>query len=494
MNSNRRTRWSTFSRIRQGNGYGIIVLLLALIFVPGIVWDLSHAQEGEPGKSEIRRFWIEKEVHFQGVDGWDVLIQPGVYWLNSQDKNQLHIVGEPDTLGLVKAKSFNHDKDIQVPTPLFFENDDGIPCLFLFLSDGKGLEALGSYTGVWPRGEQPALYQDLSSQIQTRGSRFVKSPPRITSFTINRGREVASRPVVTLQFSASNADYYRTKNKDVYSSWARLASGTNEISFTLKDEEGLHYIYLQVKGRDGVSSLVLRTIFIDKPTHIDRISPTSGYPGEAIVLDLSNAMAKDIVTADDYEIIVDYGDFKYAAEDLKVKEMGTCCPTNTITLHHPGDIYPKLKWKGRTQIQTRIKLVINGQSTNWVTFTLQKDRRNLNVERPPLGSTHPNLGKSHWGVIGDKGDDYWTVKDSWIVTDDHPYGVPWRKLWVPERITLLRVKARGNGSAEIVSQPDDIVVGSTIKVHWWFEAASSANYWLSLKWRPVSKYDSKRLR
>jgi uncharacterized protein (UPF0264 family) len=216
----------------------------------------------------------------------------------------------------------------------------------------------------------------------------------------------------------------------------------------------------------------------EKPPLITKISPTFGKQQPLITLTGTDFMP---TSPNPVQVIVDYGQFKYLAMDT----INLWVVDNTITFRHPGDPYPKLRWNGRNEINTRIKVIVNGKSSNWIDFKLQKDlipKYEFDYER-----------KEHWSIAGGgKGDDYFSFPASKqgmlsSVTDcsnlDHR-----SQFTVPDHASISREKNDAKGDVEIVSQAKDPKTGDQIKVHWWYDFGSNANYKIEYRYRTANRF------
>ena len=119
------------------------------------MWGLSTeslAQE-EPRSSTII---LEQSIHFLAPDGSDVVIQPGPYDVEAAQK-WLRLVPsglERSQALLIEAAATIHQEVIDSPMAVSVpeKEDQDVHRLILLHPNGQSLEAVGSYSGIHPRG------------------------------------------------------------------------------------------------------------------------------------------------------------------------------------------------------------------------------------------------------------------------------------------------------------------------------------------------------
>ena len=98
---------------------------------------------------------LEKGLHFLAPDGSDVLLNPGDYEVDAaQEWLQLIPSGGDKTDAiLIEAESSTHEEDIKTTQALIdLGETEDLHHLVLLLPEGKTLEALGTVSGIRPRG------------------------------------------------------------------------------------------------------------------------------------------------------------------------------------------------------------------------------------------------------------------------------------------------------------------------------------------------------
>ena len=192
------------------------------------------------------------------------------------------------------------------------------------------------------------------------------------------------------------------------------------------------------------------------------------------------------------DVIVDYGDFKYCVltEDQwegKRWDSNRQWELDQIKFIHPGLLWPRIKWNGRDEINTKVCVIINDKQSNWV---------ECKVKKYPPNETK-SVSKSHDAVLGDDGDDviFWPQIRDAAPTDNWPQFAGQRKApptweWAaPAYAEVERKTDDDKGDVSIVDQPIDPIPNvSPVKVHWWFEPGSDANYWIRFHYRATSGF------
>ncbi len=96
---------------------------------------------------------LEEAVHYLTPGGEDVVIEPGTYHLEAAEEWLRFISGGRQEAQLIEAEAIIHEEDLNTPAAQSVpnkENDQHV--VRLFLPDGSGLEAIGSYSGLRSRG------------------------------------------------------------------------------------------------------------------------------------------------------------------------------------------------------------------------------------------------------------------------------------------------------------------------------------------------------
>ena len=135
-------------------------------------------------------FTLEQPVYFMGPDEEPFLVAPGTYQVEAADA-WLKLIPEkgPRTEAmLVDATSGTHDTDAATPEVVWTpdEAQPELRQLMLILPDGTGLAAVGSTTGIWPRGG------DWTFHPPTRAERNPCHHPRADG-TVHSRRPITPR-------------------------------------------------------------------------------------------------------------------------------------------------------------------------------------------------------------------------------------------------------------------------------------------------------------
>ena len=104
-------------------------------------------------KSSAPTVQLFKPVHFLTSDGGDLIAEPGKYTVESIVGARLRLSAEGQSPVFVEALSTTHSEDLSAPVALTVLGDDeDLLHVVLLLPSGTGLDAVGSLTGIRPRG------------------------------------------------------------------------------------------------------------------------------------------------------------------------------------------------------------------------------------------------------------------------------------------------------------------------------------------------------
>jgi len=133
---------------------------------------------------------LDKPVYFTAPDGTAVPVNPGGYVIEAGDKSLRLTVPDGETPLVVAASPGTHDEAVTSPTPLSFAEDgeqSDLHHLVLLFPDGKSLDAVGTYSGIAPRGllrdrlaQRPLIQKarQMKEQVQARiHDRLFGAPP-----------------------------------------------------------------------------------------------------------------------------------------------------------------------------------------------------------------------------------------------------------------------------------------------------------------------------
>ena len=131
---------------RQIVGWGLVLVCVG--------WPQTLLAEME--ETPVASIELEREVHFVSPDEANVIVPPGFYTVEATD-NGLQLVHGllPDEGGdvfLLRTKPGTHQESEESPIARSLGIGEDAHYLSLLLPDGQSLVAIGSYSGVRPRG------------------------------------------------------------------------------------------------------------------------------------------------------------------------------------------------------------------------------------------------------------------------------------------------------------------------------------------------------
>jgi len=128
----------------------ILVVVAALCFATFVGAQAEFAEDLYP-----RVVSLDKDVHFLTVEGDSTVVPAGTYLVTgSDDEIQLFNLQTAENFD-IRAVAGTHDEDILEPTAMSIAGIDEMPDsheIVLMQTDGSQLSAIGSYSGVQPRG------------------------------------------------------------------------------------------------------------------------------------------------------------------------------------------------------------------------------------------------------------------------------------------------------------------------------------------------------
>lgn len=129
---------------------------------------------GAMNPTEANRVTLTRALHFPAPGNGDVLVPAGSYSARASESAQIVLFGKDQAQPfLLAAESFNHNSKLIVPLAAL-QSDESGQHLTLLMPDGKGLEAMGSLSGVQGRGPVSLNSSKLSNlSLQAR----VFTPP-----------------------------------------------------------------------------------------------------------------------------------------------------------------------------------------------------------------------------------------------------------------------------------------------------------------------------
>ena len=111
---------------------------------------------------------IDSPIHFLAADGSDVVVVPGTYQVEAAEEWLRLIPGERRDALLLDAQSTQHEETIEESIVLSFSNDEDTHHLVLLMPGGKGLQSMGSVSGVRSRRALSPRRRVSQAQIRQR--------------------------------------------------------------------------------------------------------------------------------------------------------------------------------------------------------------------------------------------------------------------------------------------------------------------------------------
>jgi serine protease AprX len=127
---------------------------------------------------------VEHPTHFTTPDGQDVLVVPGQYQAEAAGENRLRLLPteKKEDAFLVEAKPLSHQETKNLPLALSFSGKaEDTHHIALLLTGGKGLQAIGNYSGVRSRATEPVLISpiQLTTQVSLATQRVISMVPQV---------------------------------------------------------------------------------------------------------------------------------------------------------------------------------------------------------------------------------------------------------------------------------------------------------------------------
>ena len=125
---------------------------------------------------------LEKSVHFVTPDGSDVVIQPGTYTIEPAEEWLLVIPGERRDALLLEAIRTQHNEALKAAKAMSQSGEADDYRIVLLLPGGKGLEAIGSVSGVRSR----AVKRRPSSRTRSQQQQASRIPTQSKNNTVSK--------------------------------------------------------------------------------------------------------------------------------------------------------------------------------------------------------------------------------------------------------------------------------------------------------------------
>ena len=153
---------------------------------------LLATESGATTTDPITTINIDTPIHFLAADGSDMLVQPGTYQLEVAEGWLRLIPGERRDAVLLEAHQYQHEEILDTPKSLIEEKEEEEHRLILLLPGGKGLEAIGSVSGVQSR----AVKRRPSSRTRSQQQQASRIPTQSKNNTVSKkSKPISKSPV-----------------------------------------------------------------------------------------------------------------------------------------------------------------------------------------------------------------------------------------------------------------------------------------------------------
>ena len=256
-------------------------------------WSASYAQETEtkddPAPVEFQpviEIGLDRNVHFLTPQGEDTVVPSGAYTIETVEGG-LILTPSDEANGkavIIQAEATTHATSIESSQPVSVPVEEDQHVVILLLPDGKAMQAVGSYSGVRPRGFKfkPGILKGIVSSSQRSpyrrsyrdarkySKRDTVPAPKIVGLQVNAGARSTGKRTVNLKWvTQGDATHHRVGETSNLSgvSWTRPAQSPRlgalyEFS---NGTAGQKTIYLQIKNSTTVSPIVSARIEYRKP-------------------------------------------------------------------------------------------------------------------------------------------------------------------------------------------------------------------------------------
>ena len=173
--------------------------ILALLLPGGMTIEADGTYSGIRSRTvspqemltDPMKVYLDTPVHFHAPDGSDIVPPVGTYTVEAADQWIRLVPGERRDAILLEATKSTHEGGLEIPVALSLPGAAGdeadLHYVVLLLPDGNSLQALGTYSGLRPRG----LFNFVGKTAQNAGR-------QVNKFGQNAGR--------TLQQTKQNLD------------------------------------------------------------------------------------------------------------------------------------------------------------------------------------------------------------------------------------------------------------------------------------------------
>jgi hypothetical protein len=179
--------------------------ILALLLPGGMTIEADGTYSGIRSRtvspqemiSDPMKVYLDTPVHFQAPDGSDIVPPVGTYTVEAADQWIRLVPGERRDAILLEATKNTHEGGLEIPVALSLPGAAGeeadLHYVVLLLPDGNSLQALGTYSGLRPRG----LFDFVGKAAQNAGrqvNKFGRNAGRTLQQT-KRNLDRATRPI-----------------------------------------------------------------------------------------------------------------------------------------------------------------------------------------------------------------------------------------------------------------------------------------------------------
>jgi N-acetyl-anhydromuramyl-L-alanine amidase AmpD len=138
---------------------------------------------GQPTGIDLETVTLSTTLHFPSPDEKDVAVPAGTYAVTVEEEGLRLEDSTKSQSYLVKAQWSMHDEKLASPGVILVQGENDVQYLSFLFPSGERAEAIGSVSGILPRGVLPALpqtaYQIPVQQLQQMMAGMQKSPPEI---------------------------------------------------------------------------------------------------------------------------------------------------------------------------------------------------------------------------------------------------------------------------------------------------------------------------
>lgn len=271
--------------------YWLVAIACLMLSLSG--WSASYAQETETKEDSalvefppVLEIGLDRDVHFLTPQGEDTVVPSGAYTIEAVEGGLIFTPSDEANgkAVIIQAEATTHETSIESSQPVSMPVEENQHVVILLLPDGKAIQAVGSYSGVRPRGfqfkpgvlkgivssSQRSLYRRTYRDARKYSKQDTVPAPKIVGFQVNAGARSTGKPTVNLKWvTQGNATHHRVGETSNLSgvSWTRPAQsprlgGLYEFS---NDSAGQKTIYLQIKNSTTVSPIVSARIEYQKP-------------------------------------------------------------------------------------------------------------------------------------------------------------------------------------------------------------------------------------